>query len=98
MLGATHFVASKSSLSPLIIQLSSKIKHVYLADYFLDSSDQRDKEARFEKAENQIWWSNEFKNKTEDFKSCGIDFHVLNYKSYIAKFNASNYDSIHPVN
>lgn len=87
MIGATHFVASKTSLSPLIIYLSKTIQHVYLADYFLRTGG-----SSFEKAENSVWWSNELTNKKSDFHYGGIDFHVQNYTKYIEMFNKTNYD------
>ena len=94
MLGSTHFVASKSSLSPLIIQLSKTIKNVYLCDFFIDEPSKRNqsKSQEFEKNENQIWWSNDFKNKKKDFKYNDIKIFVYDYSDYIIKFNKNNFD------
>lgn len=96
MLGATNFVASKSSLSPLIIQLSKTIKNVYLANYFIDNSSTR--KSNYERGENMKWWSNDLANRTGDFEYHNLNFHVLDYTEYINLFNKSNYDLSKPEN
>jgi len=100
MLGSTHFVASKSSLSPLIVQLSNTIKNVYLCDFFIDEPKKRkqDSSDHFEKDENQKWWSNDFKNKKTDFIDSNINFFVYDYSDYIIKFNKDNFDLSKPKN
>ena len=93
MIGATNFVASKSSLSPLIIQLSKTIKNVYLCDFYIDNPGKRKqpKEEHFEKGENQIWWSNDFCDRKTDFEYHGINFLIHDYSDYILKFNKKNF-------
>lgn len=96
MIGATNFVASKSSLSPLIIQLSKTIKNIYLANYFIDNSSTR--KSDYEKGENEIWWSRDLLNRTGEFEYHNMNFHVLDYTEYINLFNKSNYDLSKPKN
>ena len=96
MLGATNFVASKSSLSPLIIQLSKTIKNIYLADYFIDEP--RDRESNYEKGENQIWWSSDLSGKNGNFEYHNLNFFVSDYKKYIKLFDKTNFDLSHPEN
>lgn len=94
MLGATNFVTSKSSLSPLIIQLNSNIKNVYVADYFLCINE---KSSNYSKKEDIIWWSNdickneEFKDKNI-FEYHGITFNIIDCCNFINKINDKNYD------
>ena len=88
MIGATNFIASKSSLSPLIIQLSKTIKNIYLANYFIDNSLTR--KSDYEKGENQIWWSTDLMNKTGVFEYHDMIFNVLDCNEYINFFNKNN--------
>ncbi len=90
MIGATNFVASKSSLSPLIIQLSKTIKNVYIGHYFIDSPANRN--SNYEKGENQIWWSNDLKNKLGILNYHNIIFNVIECKKFIQLFNKTNFD------
>ena len=85
MIGCCNFVASKSSLSPLIIQLSSTIKNVYLTSEYLTTN----------LGENQIWWSNDLQNKSESFEYHDLKFHVQNYSKYFNQFH-NNFDLSKP--
>ena len=87
MIGCYNFVASKSSLSPLIVQLSSTIKNVYLANEYLTTN----------LRENQIWWSDDLKNRSESFEYYGLTFHIQNYSKYFDQFH-NNFDLSKPEN
>ena len=93
MIGATNFVCSKSSLSPLIVQLSKTIKNVYLCDFFIDVPNNRQQppNERFERGENEIWWSKDFIGRSTDFEYKGVNYYVYDYSDYITKFNKNDY-------
>lgn len=96
MIGATNFVASKSSLSPLIIQLSKTIKNVFLANYFIDNHSKR--KNNFEKNENAIWWSSDLVNKEGQFEYYNLIFNVIDCTNFINLFNKDNHDLSKPEN
>tara|TARA_B100001250_G_scaffold102821_1_gene86652 strand:+ start:4329 stop:6098 length:1770 start_codon:yes stop_codon:yes gene_type:complete len=77
LLAAKNLVVSNSSLSPFIIQMSYVIKNVYMPSFYLRSRGKN--HAR----ENQVWWTNDLKDKKEEFKINDIQFHVLDYDKYV---------------
>lgn len=79
MISSCHYVACQSSLCPLIIQLSTKIKHVYLPSYILKTTGQNITK------ETRIWWTNNFANIKNDFTVNTVQYHVLNYDKYIER-------------
>ena len=77
MVGAKHFIASNTSLAPLMIQMNKGLVSAHFPSYFF-------KPRGFHVVpEMRIWWSNTFYGKKEDFVlGNGVQCCIYNYDEY----------------